>query len=102
MGRPTYLEAHATRDQAFELMVVLPLRQESDRNIRDIIPVNCWTKGSYFPCYKQHDNVVVCFQEHLGGRITKAFQGGAVCTLLKFIVLSVPIIIMRSVGVESG
>ena len=45
-GRPTYLETHATRDQAFELMVVLPLRQESDRNIWDIIPINCWAKSS--------------------------------------------------------
>jgi len=45
-GGATYLEADATRDQAFELMVVLPLSQESDRNIRDIIPINCWSEGS--------------------------------------------------------
>ena len=83
-------------------MVVLPLSQESDRNIWDIIPINCWAKSSYFPCYKQHDNVVVRFQEHLGGRIAKAFQGGAVCTLPESIILSVPIIVMRSFRIESG
>ena len=83
-------------------MVVLPLSQESDRNIRDIIPVNCWAKSSYFPCYKKHDNVVVRFQEHLSRCFAKAFQGGAVCTLLEFIILSVPIIVMCSFRVESG
>jgi len=82
--------------------MVLPLGQESHRNIRDIIPINRWAKSPYFPCYKQHDNVVVRFQEHLGGRIAKAFQGGAVCTLPESIVLSVPIIVVCSFGVESG
>jgi len=101
LGRPTYLEAHATRDQAFELMVVLPLSQESDRNIWDIIPVNCWAKIPYFPCCK-HDNIAVCFPEYLGGCIAKAFQGGAVCEFLEFVVLSIPISEMCSFGVESG
>ena len=82
-------------------MVILPLSQESDRNIWDIIPINCWTKSSYVP-YRKRDNVMVRFQEHLGGRIAKAFQGGAVCTLPESIVLSVPIIVMCSFRVESG
>ena len=100
LRRPTYLEADATRDQAFELMVVLSLRQESHRNIWDIIPINGWAESSYFIFCD--DNVAVCFPEYLGGCIAKAFQGGTVCVFLEFVVLSIPIIVMCSFGVESG
>ena len=96
----TYLEADATRDQAFELMMVFPLSQESDRNIWDIIPINCWAKSCYFPCPTGHDNVVVCFQEYLGGCIAKAFQGGAVCVFLEFVVLCIPISVLCFYGAE--
>ena len=81
-------------------MVVLSLSQESDRNIWDIIPINRWAESSYFICCD--DNVAVCFPEHLGGCIAKAFKGGAVCVFLEIVVLSTPINVMCSFGVESG